>query len=109
MANEFEDEHNDFAIKDFSFLPSIYVELLEDTSKERRIVQDDPMIDLWEEDITTTSKPTVSIDKFHKYFDLSLKARSLKKGKDTEYIRIKFRKCTIQDFIQNGIQVSGIA
>ena len=80
MANDFEDEHNDFSMKDFNFLPSLYVELLEDTQLERKIVQDDAKVDIWEEDITTTSSPNVSIDKFHKYFGLSLKARSLIKG-----------------------------
>ena len=69
MANHFGSESNDFYIKDFRFLPSIDMTLLDGGVTDRNEISTDPLfanVDIWDgtRDVNKKPYPKINLEKF---------------------------------------------
>ena len=109
MANEYGQESNDFMLKDFKFLPSIEVMLLDGGEVIRNKIATDPKfakVDIWDgnREVNKEPQPKLNLDKFEQYFQMNFLGQELKNGK-SRYVKTKFRKCTKKDFDDIGLKI----
>ena len=102
MANDYK-EHNDFKLKDFYFLPSIGIELLDNSPEKKAALIKDGKADIWDD----TELTRVNLAKFNSHVTLQIKSRSRNRKVHSEerYIRTMFRKCRVEDFEANSFKL----
>ena len=97
MANDFSAEYSTFSMKEFNFLISFKIELL-DNSRETRKFFDDNDVDIFEESpVADVSFPTLSYKKLSKYIKVFYKSRYRHSDDEgnvwEEYYVADFRNC----------------
>ena len=107
ISNNFEYEFNDIAMQDQNFLPYFEIRTLKDIPKDGdgNYVFDIFQTDQSEEEDISASGWDAFIpfdyEKLSKYFEIQLVIRLLSQSK-SKYVIAPFRRCTGEDFANNG-------
>ena len=110
-ANDFT-ELNEIWMKDYNFLPSIEIRLVNNTKENWSVIDNDEEIDLFDKPLLKQklqgNNPNVDLNKLSKYVRFSLNVRTLIQGEKSTIFKGSLRKCRIDDFESRSYKVDEI-
>ena len=72
MTNDFSDEHNNFTMDRFQFLPSLRIKLKSPNLFLRWRLSEDPEIDIWKQSIAAQNDPDIDLEKLSRYIQIRM-------------------------------------